>query len=583
VTDLTVNPKGWLHGTTVHRFVVDNPSAKRRTVEISLPGYRYGREGISDISGKVTVEGFSKAMIALPQPSLALSGRGFTVAEDGYESSQFNLQANEYEKWNSDELPTLLLSRTLSGEQLTANFSGIVETAATKSGRHYPGGSRSLTPLRLTLDPEAWPSDWLDYTPFDACLIAAEDYTRMPDRVCSALRAYASAGGTVVLVGTTNMPPEWVEGRSASPSLERPDAAVFSSRFGFGRILLVRDSTIESWGKEIQTVLMESFEKSNSSWSTYPVWNGHRAMSSAGIANCMKDIPVGGDLHVPVNVFFFLLLAFAVVAGPLAVMLAAKYNRRMYLLWAVPLFGVVFSGVIFVSIIMMEGVTPTLRRQAITLLDQTTRHAVTLGAVGVYAPTTLKDGLFFDNGSEVSPIAYTQIKGARIVCGQRQQYLGGWVPPRMAGFFRIRRSESRAERIVVEEKDDGSVEVVNALGAPLEWLRLWDSTGKLHSIEKLAPGEKRVLSRKDDEAPRAMKLKIDGETSVGAYEWLQATAYSTEAPGWKFTEVAVASSTACAAVPRTYIAKLAGCPFIGNPLEDVKAKGSAEAIVAGRF
>lgn len=572
VTEMTVNPESWGHGTSLHRFLVENPTERRRTIELELPGFRYPGEGIARLSGTLTVEAGATTALELPQPPVRFCGSGIKVHEPGYEPSQFSLQANGVDPWRSRLAPALLLSRALSGEQLAAVFQAQVEAFSNRRGGHSSGSANDLKPLRLTCDPEAWPDSWLAYSAFDGCLVADEDYLRFPDAVRVALREYAAAGGAVVLVGITEPPREWTP---VLDNRQEPVGGMAVHRVGFGRLVLLPDAPIESWGVPLCQSLMASFE------ATSTPWRPSRGVLY-GVAECMRDIPIGGSTVVPVNTFFFLLLAFSVVAGPLAVWLCAKFNRRIWLLWTVPAFGFLFSGLIFAIIFLTEGVTPTLRRQAVTLLDQSARQAVTLGAVGVYAPSALGDGLVFENRSEITPLLYAEVKDARIASGLRQRYLGGWIPPRMAAFFRVRRSEPRSERLIVDEKADGTVEVVNALGAPIEWVRLWNSAGVLHVAQRIGAGQRRVLEA-DHGAASSPMLHHAGRTPCGVLAWLAETAYPEQSPGWNFERTAQKAAQPCAAVPRTYVASLEGCPFLEDPLDGARRKGRDAAIVAGTY
>ena len=574
VRDMTVGPEMWYHGTTVHRFVIENPTDLRRTVTLSMPGARYGSDGLESMAATVAVEGRSSASVAMPQPPVDFQGsQNFRVEERGVKPSIFDLEAesfSQYYHYSGDPaLPALLLSRSLSGEEFIAAWHGTLESRLKVSGA-YAGAASNFKTFRLMREPEAWPREWVDFSAFNGCFVTEDDYRRLAAETRGALMDYAAAGGTVVLVNLRTLPPEWTARLAGESAPGQAVDGLQLGRFGFGHVALLENLDPQTWGgTDVQNRLLTCLEHAGNPWMARM---GHRKFD---MQDCLRDIPLGHDMDVPVNFFFFLLLAFATVAGPVAVWLAAKHNRRMWLLWAVPAFGLLFSAVIFASILLVEGVTPTQRRQAITLLDQTTRQAVTLGAVGVYAPAAIRDGLSFDYGTEIAPIRFGEEKGARIVFGQRQRYLD-WVPPRMAAFFRLRRSETRAERLVVERKDDGALEVVNALGAPIERLRLWDDAGVLHEAMNVPPGARQALRPVDKDVSPAQAQDV--------YAWMRQYAYAVQEPGWSFDIRDKGLRTSgFASAPRTYIAHLAGCPFLENPLGDRKTKGSDAALVAGRY
>jgi len=192
----------------------------------------------------------------------------------------------------------------------------------------------------------------------------------------------------------------------------------------------------------------------------------------------------------------------------------------------------------------------------------------------VYAPVSLRGGLEFDLRTEVTPL----LDGANqedksIVWGRCQHFQSDWVRPRMAAFFRVRRSEERAERLIVTEQGEGVVDVVNALGVPIRRLALRDSRGCVYRAETVAAGEKRVLSGRV--SAEAVKRP--------AYETVRDRFRTSQSPGWGITELVEEGAEALQPDARSYVAVLEGCPFIENPLGYCKVKETAKSVVAGRY
>ena len=576
VRDTTLAPEDWVHGMAVHRFVIENPSNRRRGVSLWMPATHYGSGSIESMTARLVIESGSSAAVAMPQPPIPLSGgQDMRVSERGYDDLNVNLSAGNVQRgayWGNTQLPQLLLSRALSAETLATTWHACLEAWLKRQPQASVEAASAFKPTRTTLNPEAWPQTWLDFSTFDGCFVAEEDYRRFTAETQRALIDYAAAGGTVVLVGFTTPTPEWQE-HIARPSDAPKGLAIWP--LGHGRLALVQEKDPAAWSGEIQETLLSGFLRTRQPWAT--TTTTHFPYTSNLLREAKESIPLGIEMGVPVNAFFALLLVFAVVAGPVAVRVAAKYNRRMWLLWAVPAFGFLFSGAIFAGILVFEGVSPTMRRQAITLLDQPNRHAATLGAVGVYTPGTLRGGIAFEHGTEITPV--NPEAGGRIEFGTRQVY-SDWVPPRMAAFFRLRRSETRAERLVVERKDDGALEVVNALGAPIERLRLWDDAGVLHEATDIPPGARQALKPLGASETGPGNLRQPQDVHAWASEYL----YATESPGWAFPlRDTGLRNISFPPTPRAYVAHLAGCPFIENPLEGRRSRGTQAAIVIGRY
>ena len=589
VTDLSFGPNDWTHGTVERRFLLENPSPARRTVTIELPGHTgrssgYAGAGLHSLSGTVTLEAGAKAVLSLVQPAIALVGDAtFAVEEKGAKRETFQSQAKDFQGYSSHNAASVLLSKGLSVERLTERLSAFAHAESghlhrsLKPGSALPGVTRecvtSLQPLRLEREPAAWPSDWLAYAGFDGCMLALADYEKMPEEVRNGLRAYVAAGGQVTFLGAASAPPGWSEPDSVWRRVAGPDFQ--ETAYGFGRVQFLGVAELPSLSSNQVVSLVGSWVERRKPWAQ-AVWFGRAGVSGRYAFNkCMEEIPVQGGMKVSVNLFLFTLLAFVLLAGPGAVIYTCRANRRIWLLALVPAFSLVFSVAIFVFALLSEGVTPYVRRQAVTLLDQTRRQAVTLGALAVYAPAALGGGLEFDRCTEVTPLAYSgEQEFKSIVWGRCQHFAEGWVRPRIVAFFRVRRSEERSERLVVTERGEGGVEVVNALGAPIRRLRLRDSRGGTYGAENVAPGEKRVLTAQAQAS--AAKGKVPALEKVSSL-------YQSAAPGWELAPLLEVGAALPQPGPRSYVAVLDGCPFIENPLRYRKVKESAAALVAGRY
>ena len=555
IIDETLAPDGraWSHGTMFHRFVVENPSDRRREVTIRIPNSSYG-EGLASLSGSVIVEAHGRSVIELPRPAVSAGWGGASISEPGRETASIEVFAGNPQRMGA---PLVLLSGSLSAEIMVKQFEKISERYVDSLSGYYSSSEKKMSPTRLTRDPALWPQNWLAYSPYDGVVVHTDDYTKMPDAARDALTRYTEAGGTLVIAG-------------------QGEFAV--AKKGFGANITTASADMAAWDESTKQKLFNAFAATKKPWSVASTGYYGRRHSyhseNYNLDNLLSAIPTGGGTSVPVNTFFVLLFVFVVLAGPGAVIFLAKRNQRIRLLWIVPAFSLGFSAVIFAGIYFVEGFTPTMRRHAITLLDQTNRTAVTLGAVGVYAPSALRGGLEFESGTEVSPLLYDTIRGARIHSGAKQVYTGGWVPPRMSAFFHLRRSETRHERLMIEERDDGTIEVVNALGADIEQIQLYDGNLNLHTFGKIPANGKVVLNATGNKA----KTETD--------QWFKAlyveNAYDAKA-GWNYKNVSDNLFRLQPGHPRTYAVKLATCPFIENPLPKRTTKGTEEAVVVGRY
>ena len=107
-----------------------------------------------------------------------------------------------------------------------------------------------------------------------------------------------------------------------------------------------------------------------------------------------KCDPVGGG-QVPVRGMFMLMLAFAILVGPANYFFCARKNKRIWMLWTSPALSALFIGVVFAYALLSDGIRPWGRSVVVTLLDEKSHMAATLGTTAWYAPMGAGSGLQF--------------------------------------------------------------------------------------------------------------------------------------------------------------------------------------------
>ena len=97
-------------------------------------------------------------------------------------------------------------------------------------------------------------------------------------------------------------------------------------------------------------------------------------------------------------------------------------------------------------------------------------------------------------------MAIATTAGEKAVCGL---WIGpaisiltsGWVNARVPAYFQFRKNEDRRERLTVEKKADGSLKIVNALGADIRRLYVADASGHVFEGRDIPAGAERTLDR----------------------------------------------------------------------------------------
>ena len=271
--------------------------------------------------------------------------------------------------------------------------------------------------------------------------------------------------------------------------------------------------------------------------------------------------PIVEESGVPVRLMIVILIGFVVLAGPVNLVLLHKLKRRTWFLWTLPAISILTSAVVFATALLNEGFTPTVRRDVITILDQQTQQATTVGALGIYAPVA-PGNLEFSAHTEVTPLlsSYGQDPGSNRGANwtKGQIFTGKWLASRVPAHFAVRKSEVRKERLGVTW-ESGTPTVVNSLGTDITYLCLADAQGNIFEATHLRAGQRAKLQR------------VAGKQTVINYlktEFLLSTDKDT-----------LESEYPKNLTPSTYFARLDDSPFMENPIGRGQLK--THAVVLG--
>lgn len=352
------------------------------------------------------------------------------------------------------------------------------------------------------------------------------------------LRDYVSAGGRLLVFGADALPADW----HATGFKKSAEAEWQEMTLGFGSVLVfkkgVKDRFSSDEKRRVRQVVSKTGEPWRRSWSRV---EAHRVF------------PVVGEISLPLRSTFLMMLVYALLCGPILIWFLGRRNRRIWLIWILPLVSVGTALVVATYGLLREGVTPSVRIDAITYLDQISKRATTLARTGYYCPVSAFGGLSF--GREwgltlMDEITYRDERSLSIDWTERQRLLG-WISARIPEYFTMRGVATRNERIRFEHDEArDELSAVNGLGAPIKLLLVRDLNGHVYKAERVKAGAKVLLSREPDVAhERSLAPLLDH------YE-----------RGW--------SGRACPAgdeirglKPGFYYAELEGAPFAENGLK----------------
>ncbi|MEX0886171.1 MAG: hypothetical protein WD009_07000 [Phycisphaeraceae bacterium] len=548
-------------GYLEYRFLVENRGSDDRTVTLRMPASSYGRgHHIREIRRTARVPATGATEMVLWQPPLPVNGGSVHVTIDGQGQRERvgvsipNHGVTAYDPWgHSGNGGTILLSPAIDGG--TRDHLERLLEGASSAGRYASGDRWSL--VRAERHRPWWSEHWLGWTRYNTVMLAADELAGLPSAARDALRQYVMAGGTLIVLGEDpGFVPERWRGGSTSPPLTGSEVRAVG--VGFGICWFVEAGAPDRWGSSDRTWLVDLIDHGGQPW------NDVQTMEQANSTFSVID-----ELGVPIRGLLALMIVFAIAIGPVNLLLFARVNRRTWTLWTTPVIALVFSVAVFGYATLAEGWTATARVAGFTLLDESTRHATTLGWAGYYAPLTPRDGLRFDETTELTPQVrsdfWSNEGNARFVDWTNGQHLyAGWVQARVPAHFTVRNNEPRRERVTFSRGEDGQLQATNGLGVDIEQLHVADEAGRVYRASNLVAG-----GRAD--------LEPFGEHQSGKDE-LPSLLDRT----WPITVRHIAENASNIRVdilrPNTYIASLTSTPFIEPGLEDARVLPSPSVV-----
>ena len=538
--DITITPElqptgDTSHGYAEYRVGISNRSPdKAHQVTLILPkrSHSYSGERIREITRSVVVGPSATVYVSLLQPPVLMYGDALGVAIDGKmqkEDVPLSLGRHGWDVFvsyistggsrrvrvNRSPLSLqILISRNVDPTDLHTHADTLLNSLypsspSPSSGGFSPSGGRSASAPYQTIDigfpVSAWSTSWLGFSRYDGVVVTGDDIRRMPPDVQSALWRYLECGGALFVLGGRDLPESWRvrESLKTEPAADATGIVVYD--VGFGRYIVSPEIDTKGLDREQWKLIVGSWLETAAPWR----WEGI-------VEKANTLFPIVSGLGVPVRGLFFLMLLFAVAIGPVNLIVLSRKKRRIWMLWTTPAISLITCLAVFAYATFAEGWNRHARTEGLTLLDERSRRATTIGWTAFYSALTPSDGLHFGYESELTPLAQSMTtNNARTVDWTHDQHLAnGWVIARVPAHFMIRKSETRRERVTVRKGTDTALRIVNGLGADINQLWLADRDGTIYSATNIPAGVEAALTPSE-------KTSIGGSDEIFLFEaWI---------------------------------------------------------------
>ena len=509
------------HGYAEYRISVSNHSPdKMHVVTLILPdnSFNIDPNRIRDITRSVVVGPAATAHVSLFQPPVPLRGNDLAVAIDGKRQrkevplSLGNHAPDTSHSFASHFVLTLplslqvLVSRNVDTSELHTHAGTLVNTIPSMSGfsvsTSAPGsfvtsssssstsGSASYELIDLGFPVSAWSTDWLGFSRYDGVVVTDEDIRQMPSDVQSALWQYVECGGALLVLGGDNLPDNWIS------RIEIPDksAGIANSRVGFGECIVSAEMNTSSLNQTQWRQIVHSWVKTATPWQV-----------RLSVAEANNRFPVVSDFGVPVRGLFLLMIVFAIVIGPVNLIVLSRKKRRIWMLWTVPVISLTTCFAVFLYATFSEGWNRYIRTEGLTILDQRSNRATSIGLTAFYSALTPGDGLHFGYETELIPQIFNATPIPRTVDWTHDQHLGrGWIAARVPVHFKVRKTEVRRERVTVRRGEAARLNIVNGLGADIDQFWLADTDGTIYFGRSISAGSEAELEPRQEMQLRSL-------------------------------------------------------------------------------
>ncbi len=457
----------WTVGYCELRFLLTNHSdSVAHTVRLAYPRSNDRGMGLELLRNSRTVQipPSSSMTVSLFQPALDVHDERMAVEIDGRQMEISVPVPLPFERGYSGRYKTTNELAVLTSRNIPESFRDDTRTS----------NSDAVVFFRSELDVNQWSPNWLGYTVYQAVLMTQKELDSLPADIQRALRRYVEVGGRLLVYHETD------DAELTVPA-DMKGTRGFDGAEELGLGVIVKSPRSGKWP--------ESF------WNVWTTENAAMAENHSG---------ADAQRHVPVRSLLALVIGFAILIGPVNIWILARRQKRMWLWWNVPLISFLTCLTVFAYSLLAEGVHTRSSQAVLTVLDESTHHAASLGSVYYYTPLSLPDGLRFSPDTEVSDPEqldnfWRRTGRAKSLDWTKDQHLtSGWVSPRIPANYAIRKSEIRRERLAIRKGDDGTVTVVNGLGADLESVLVRSSDGSFWEGSNIPGGAEQKLTRKSD-------------------------------------------------------------------------------------
>lgn len=244
------------------------------------------------------------------------------------------------------------------------------------------------------------------------------------------------------------------------------------------------------------------------------------------------------DIHVPVRPLTLLLVLFAILVGPVNLILVRRTGKPALLLLTIPAIALFFSIGLVVYGAVAQGLDVRATSSSAGVLDQRTHHGSSHERRQVFAGLAAGPGIRPGPGVVVerppdNVYDYRDRKEYRAEFDEERTLSGSWLPVRTPTRFTVSTDRAARGRIEVERVAEGW-RATNGLEADVQQLVFRDADGEMHAFSgPIVPGRSAIATGAPDEhdlerleAVRVLATALEDGSFLPRNAWIARVASS---------------------------------------------------------
>lgn len=188
------------------------------------------------------------------------------------------------------------------------------------------------------------------------------------------------------------------------------------------------------------------------------------------------------------------LIIFAICAGPVAIISCRK--KRHAIFWVVPAISVLFSGIIAIIALWIDGIQPIIKYATYSIIDETRNKAATVSEFWIKHPMPVQKNISLPPNSNISNLTVYNDNARAVIAPDQSVVIENAITPMQPFYISYINVEPQSSKLELSSIQQNKVAVKNTLGHEIKTLFVRAENGDiLYTDSPIQPGDTAELTR----------------------------------------------------------------------------------------